>query len=308
LPAGASCLLALIYEPTNSGTSSAALTITTNDSLSPQVINLVGQLTPALTTLSASATTAYPGEVVTLTATVSSAGGTPTGTVTFYQGTTALTPTAITVPSSGVIVYTLPALSIGTYSYTVVYSGSTSFAGSTSAAVTVNVDDFSISVSPTTLSVVPGQAAQTTLTIVGSGPSAQALSLSCTAPSILGCAFTPTSVTLGAGATTTVTVEVGAVATTSTRDLAPASKIYAAALLPLGALLALGLTFRRRSKMALLAFLLCFASFGMLSGCSEKSNIGTPLAASTQTVTVNVSATGGPTIFTESVVLTVNIQ
>ena len=105
----------------------------------------------------------------------------------------------------------------------------------------------------------------------------------------------------------TVSVEVAAVATT-TGAVSHSSKVYAAALLPLGALLLLGLGVRRRSKVVFLAFVICLGSLGMLSGCSEKNNAGTPLSASTQTVTLNVSGTGGPTIFTQSIQLTVNVQ
>jgi hypothetical protein len=310
LAPGVSCNLALTYAPTNSGTSAATMSIATNDSLTPQVITLQGQLTPAATTLAASATTAYPGAVVTLTATVLSPSGTPTGTVTFYQGSTALTTTAISLPSngSGTIVYTLPALSIGASTYTAVYSGDTNFAGSTSTAVTINVDDFSISATPTTLTVVPGQAAQTTLTIVGSGPSAQTLSLSCTAPNILGCSFTPASASVGIAGTTTVTVSIAAVATTPVGAIAAPSKGYTLALLPLAALLMLGLGRRRRSRAALFVLLLCLGALGILSGCNQPSNFGTPLPASTQTVTVNVSSVGGTVIFSQSIALTINVQ
>lgn len=306
LAPGASCLLAVTYTPAIPGTSSATMSVTTNDPLSPHVIQLVGELTPTTTTLTPSASTVYPGQTVTLTATVSTSGGTPTGTLTFYQGSTVLQ-TINPLPASGTATITLPTLAYGAYTYTAVYSGDTNYSGSTSAVITINSNTFAIGISPSTLSVVPGGAAATTLTITGSGP-AQVLSLSCTAPSILGCAFTPTSVSLAAGGTTTVNLEVAAVPTTA-RLISTPSKVYAVSFLPLGALLAFGLSmYRRRSKMVLLAVLLCLGSLGMLSGCGDKSNVGTTLGPSTQTVTVNVTGTAGSTPFVQSVALTVNVQ
>jgi len=298
---GASCNLAITYSPKNSGTSSATLTYTTNGILITQQIILQGQLTPATTGLAASTTATYPGQTVTLTATVSSV-GTPTGSVTFLQGTTVLQ--TVTLPASGVVTYTTAALSLGAYPYTAKYSGDTNYAGSTSNVVTVDVDSFTISASPTTLSVVPGQAAQTTITITGQGPAAQTITYSCSAPSMLGCAFTPLSTNLPAAGTATVTLSVAAVATTS--SLKTSSHAYELAWVPFGMLLALGLRARRRSKLSLLSAVLCLFGLVMISGCSE-NNFGKPLQPSTQSVVVTVSGPGASPL-TQTLTLTVNIQ
>jgi len=189
-----------------------------------------------------------------------------------------------------------------------VYSGDTNFAGSTSAVITIDSNNFTTSLSPTTISVAPGGTAATTLTITGMGP-AQLLSLSCSGPSILGCAFTPASVSLAASGTATVSLVVAAAPTTPVASVVPPSKGLTLALLPFGTLLVLGLMRRRRPlKITLLVFLLCLGSLGMLSGCGDKSNVGTPLGSSTQTVMVNVSSTTASTTFTQSVALTVNVQ
>jgi hypothetical protein len=301
LQAGKSCSVAITYAPANAGTSAATLTYTTNGVLATQQIILQGQLTPATTGLAANTTMAYPGEAITLTATVSSA-GTPTGSVTFLQGSTVLQ--TVTLPASGIVTYSVGSLSLGAYTYTAKYSGDTNDAGSTSNTVTENVDSFTVSASPTTLSAVPGQAAQTTLKITGQGPATQTLSLSCTGPSSLGCAFTPSSASVPSNGTASVAVSVGAVATTS--SLSVSSRKYALAWLPFATLLTLGFGARRRSKLALLTAMLCFVSLGLISGCAE-NNIGKALSPGTQSIAVTVSGQGSNP-FTQSVILTVNVQ
>jgi hypothetical protein len=96
-------------------------------------------LAPTSTTLSSSASSAYVGQPVTLTATVapSSGTGTPTGTVAFSQGTTSLG--TAPVNSSGQATLTTSALAPGADPVTASYSGDTTFGGSTSATLTQTV-------------------------------------------------------------------------------------------------------------------------------------------------------------------------
>jgi hypothetical protein len=92
------------------------------------------------TTFVATPNPATVGQSVTLTATVaagSGATGTPTGTVTFNNGTTALGTATL---SAGTATFSTASLPAGTYSITAVYSGDSAFAGSTSAAVTLTVN------------------------------------------------------------------------------------------------------------------------------------------------------------------------
>ena len=90
---------------------------------------------PAATTtaLTASATSSVFGQSVTLTASVTSAGGTPTGTVTFFEDG-AVAGTA-PVNANGVATLTV-APGVGSHSLTAAFGGTSAFAASTSAAVT----------------------------------------------------------------------------------------------------------------------------------------------------------------------------
>jgi Bacterial Ig-like domain (group 3) len=95
--------------------------------------------TPAATTttLTSSSSTATSGTSVTFTATVTSAGGMPAGTVNFSQGTSMLG--SATLNSSGVATYSTSSLATGSDSVSAAYAGNSNFAASTSNAVKVSV-------------------------------------------------------------------------------------------------------------------------------------------------------------------------
>jgi hypothetical protein len=101
---------------------------------------------PALTAIAvaSSASPVLAQNAVTLTATVSSPAGIPTGTVSFLDGTTPLGPGTL---SGGVATLTTSSLAAGMHSISAVYSGGTNFAAATSTALTQCVMDFSLSVS-----------------------------------------------------------------------------------------------------------------------------------------------------------------
>ncbi len=105
------------------------------------------------TSLVSSVTQAQYFYPVTLTATVTSAGPAPTGSVTFYDGSTALGTAA--VGANGSATLTVQTLGVGAHSLTAAYSGDGNDQSSTAAAiaVTVSVDvtTTSLSASPTTV-------------------------------------------------------------------------------------------------------------------------------------------------------------
>jgi hypothetical protein len=88
------------------------------------------------TSLSADVKSAVFGQPVTLTARVTSPGGTPTGTVTFFDGTTVLGEVAL--DPNGQASITLP-LGTGTHSLHASFAGIAPFTASTSAAVSETV-------------------------------------------------------------------------------------------------------------------------------------------------------------------------
>src|SRR5664280_892360 len=151
---------------------------------------------PALTAIAvaSSASTVLTQNAVTLTATVSSPAGIPTGTVSFLDGTAPLGPGTL---SGGVATLTTSSLAVGMHSISAVYSGGTNFVAATSAALTQCVMDFSLSVSGLS-------AGGTSQTVTAGGSAVYSLAI---APS--SCTSFPVAVTLtvsGLPATATASV------------------------------------------------------------------------------------------------------
>ncbi len=121
------------------------------------------------TTLQASPTSASPGQNVTLTATVTSQAGTftPTGTVTFYNGTTSLG--TATLDASGVATFSTTTLPAGSDSITASYGGDSKDSSSVSQAVTVLVahstKGTTTSLSASATQLVQGQSVTFTATV-----------------------------------------------------------------------------------------------------------------------------------------------
>ena len=101
------------------------------------VLTQTVQLTPTSTSLSSSVNPSVSGQAVTFTANVSGSGGTPTGTVTFNDGTTSLGTATLAGAQAS---FTTSSLTVGNHSITAVYSGDATFAGSTSTALTQTVN------------------------------------------------------------------------------------------------------------------------------------------------------------------------
>lgn len=133
--------------------------------------------TPTTTMLSVSPTSSIYGELVTFTATVLP--DSATGTVTFYDGGTALGSGTL---SSGMASYSTSSLSAGSHSITATYNGNSNFLTSTSNTVSQTVEsapasDFSLSASPTSRSVNPGSGTSYTVSITRSSGFAEAITL-----------------------------------------------------------------------------------------------------------------------------------
>lgn len=144
------------------------------------------------------------GQSVTLTATVTSAGGAPSGSVSFNDGATVLG--TATLNGSGVATFSTSALSGGSHTITATYSGAALFLGSVSTGRAYTVNKMATS---TTLAASP--ASQTTF--------GQSVTFSATVVSGAG---TPSgSVTFKDGATVlgTATLDAGGLASLSTAAL-----------------------------------------------------------------------------------------
>jgi Bacterial Ig-like domain (group 3)/FG-GAP-like repeat/FG-GAP repeat len=144
-------------------------------------------------TLTASATTADEKQQLTLTATVQ--GDSPTGTVTFFSGTTSLGTGTL---SGGSATLATSFANAGTVSVTASYAGDANNLSSVSSPVTITVvaPSFAVGASPASAIVTAGQSATFTIAVTPAGGFASAVNLSCGAlPSESNCVFSSQSVT-----------------------------------------------------------------------------------------------------------------
>ncbi len=148
----------------------AAFTGSTNYAVSTSpVVNQTVQLTASQTSLSSSSTTSLAGKSITLQTIVTGATGTPTGSVSFHDGSTQLG--IASLDAKGNASLTLASLTAGTHNLTVSYSGDANFAPSTSAALqqTVQLANPVLTLSTPANSVQVGTAVQFPVTLTSPG-------------------------------------------------------------------------------------------------------------------------------------------
>ena len=156
------------------GAGSHSITATYNgdsnygSSVSPTLTQTVNQNSSS-TALTSSVNPSAYGAPVTFTATVTGASGTPTGNVTFKDGTTTLGSAALN--GSGQTTLSVSSLSVGGHSITAIYGGDTNNLGSTSPVLTqtVTTNSSSTSVASSVNPSAPGQSVTFTATVTGSG-------------------------------------------------------------------------------------------------------------------------------------------
>jgi hypothetical protein len=237
------------------------------------------------------------GATVVYTATVTNATtgstGTPTGTVTFFDGTTSIG--SATLNGSGVASTTIPVLSTATHSITAVYGADTNFNGSTSSAVQLVVD-YSVSANPSSVVMHAGQTATSTFTVTPTGGFTGPVTFSCsTLPSLATCSFSPASLNVaGVPISTTLTITTAG----SSASLAPPQRgIGNGPLFAMwGSFGLMGIvlmgTMRRRDKKTMTTRILQFFGLALLllaiAGCG-----GGKASTPTGTSSITVTATSG---------------
>jgi Bacterial Ig-like domain (group 3)/FG-GAP-like repeat len=277
----------------NLPSSSSAVTITVTQAAST-------------TTLTASPSTAAPNQQVSLTATVT--GYNPTGNVTFASGTTTLG-TAPLASGKATLAYSFP--TAGNYAVTATYVGDANNLPSASSPVTIAViaPDYTVTSSPTSASITPGQSATTTLTVTPVGGFTGTVTFACgTLPTGATCTFSPATVTPanGAASTSTLTVTTTAPTTALLKDLTrPLQGLAWASLVLLAFTPRRTRTTSRRLRHTGLLALFLLTSLISLSGCggggssppTPPSNPGTPAGTYSINVTASSGALAHPTTF-----------
>ena len=279
-----------------------------NPGTSPVLNQVAGK---ASTSIGLTSTPASPdlNQTVTFTATIMSAiTTTPTGTVTFADGTTQLGTAALN--GSGVATFSTSSLAAGEHSIAAAYSGDANFLASTSAVMSLAIatPNFTLSSSAPSLSVAPGASVTSTITITPSGglsPSGVALTCSISpvntpAPT---CSLGSVTVTNNAGSSTLTIAAAGAQSALASPGLGREPRGLFALGLIIPAILLGGAGLKKPNARR---FLSCCIVFFALSVClfevacgsagqasstpGPSGNSGTP--AGLYTITVTGSSTG----------------
>jgi hypothetical protein len=158
-----------------------------------------------VTDLGSSATTGATPQVILVSTVVGASGPTPTGTVTFKSGSTALGSAPLN--SSGIATLT-PNLVLGT-NYTIVanYGGDAIHGPSSSAAVTISgtASGYSITADPPKLTIATTQNAVVNITLASQDNFSDTIGLGCASlPAAVNCHFSSNTVVLKAGASPSV--------------------------------------------------------------------------------------------------------
>jgi hypothetical protein len=241
---------------------------------------------------------------------------TPTGTGTFLDGTTVLGTGAL---ANGAASAGLSQLTVGTHVITFQYSGDANFqpntASSTITVTTAPAPDFSISSSPPSLSVTPGQTVKAQLTITANAGLSGSVTFACSGlPAESTCSFAPASLTATPGQASTTTLSISTTAASSVlRTLARMTRERT--MTALAFLLIVPFCSGRRRQWLRFSLLIGVLTLSAVSivGCGGtgsssmgSTETGSPAGSYTVTVTAT-SATGGMTI-THTLPLTVVIQ
>jgi hypothetical protein len=264
----------------------------------------------SVSTVSLSAASISLGSPETVTVSVSSAAtGTPTGTVTFLDGTTTLATVALT---NGQASYTTSSFTAGVQTLNISYSGDADFAASTaSASVTVSAvpADFTLASGGNgTQTILPGQVADYSFALAptqGAYPGAVTFTVA-GLPAGASATFSPASLTASSGPQTVV-LNVQSTVLTARQDALPL-RLPALALGMLLLPLAGARRLRRsatRMKGYGLALLLALAGFALaasLTGCGATTGF---FGQSPKSYPLVVTATSGNMQHNATVTLTI---
>jgi len=264
---------------------------------------VIQKATPGMA-LTSSQNPALTQNGVTLTATVSAAVSTPTGSVMFMNGTGALGG-AVQLNANGVATLTTNSLPIGNELLTAVYSGDPNFVTATSNAVQETIEDFSLSISngsTTSETVNPGQSSTFQVTFSPVAPATTfpaTINLTATGlPPGATYTFTPSSLLAGSGVTAVTLMIQTAPATAANNEHSGGPAPLALALL---ALFGMG-RIRQRGKH--LPRLLCVAI--LLLGSLAASLLGGCGGRSSENYTITIIATAGN--LQHTTIVTLNVQ
>src|SRR5262249_26169086 len=236
-------------------------------------------------------------------------GQTPTGTVTFLDGATAIGTAPL--DGTGAASLTTSALAPGSHAIAAKYPGDANFSKSMSTVLSQTVGappppDFSVGASPNSLTITAGQSGSIVFTVTPLNGFVQTVSFGCgNLPARATCTFDPLSVTPGGTHAVTSTLTIRTVS-----NAGPAAQLAgfgALSFLSLGVLVLRGPR-RRAAPWALcLAFAILLAACGGGGGGGSGGG-GNPAQAGTPPGAYSVSITGTAGAANKSIAVSVTVQ
>jgi len=247
------------------------------------------------------------GNTVICTDTVAASTGTPTGTVTFYDGTTSLGTASL---SSGIATYTTSSLAVGSHPITAVYTVNYPYLSSTSNQVDEIVySTFTLTAKPATATIYTGEAVNSTITVVPGTGFTLDVALTCSGlPDNSTCTFTPSTVTGGSG-TSKLLIQTTAPSQSKTTTAMLERGRHGWPLLAGLLLFFVPKRFRRRGGIWIGGLLLTAAlAASTLTACGGSGTLtgGTP--AGTYTVTVTGVAADGTLNLTHTTTVAITVK
>ncbi len=269
------------------------------------------------TTVNISPAAPTTSDAVSLSATVQSAAGVPTGTVQFaMDGAVSGSPVSLV---DGAAMLNVGTLSAGSHAVTANYSGDAGNAASSgSATFTVSSAASAFTLSATDVTLTQGQSGSSTVTITSTSTYAGTVNLSLSSQGISGACYSVSTnpvVALKSTATATIRIAIGTACTASSNYKRIASsgvtvasaanrmRSISFAFAGMAGILLLGV--RRRKKLWLMMVLFLLATAGAVTGCGGGSSPST--AKGTYTITV-VGADSTDAGNTASTTFALNIQ
>ena len=226
---------------------------------------------PTTISLAASPNPSYPGQTVTLTATVNVLTPLPIGTVTFLDGSTAIGTSVMS--AKGLATLTTASLTVGTHMLTATFNpGAPFLLGSTSTVVqeVILPSSFTVTLVPSTITVQDGQQGTVGIQLTSVGTFAGPLTLTYGAlPQYGSAAIAPTTVTLTAGGSASSSIVFKTVATTNVASARVRSRNWPVSLATVLLLVPFGLR-RRRRLVGLLGVVFAALALQALTGCGDQ--------------------------------------
>lgn len=284
IPVGSISVVAQFSPASTIGVYNAAISTQTSVTVVEDTTPTPTKIVPTVK-LTASNATPYFGQDLTLTATISSSNGTPTGSIAFMDGTTLLGSSAI---ANGTATLTNSTLSIGKHTITALFAGDNTFDTATSPAATITVatpllvfNDKAETLFLGEVTVKPGVQGTLNFRLSSLGTLAGTLSVACTGlPEGYTCTPSPSVV----DATKLPSNVVVTIAGKSSKTSTASNNLFSSSHLTLASLLLLPAMWKKRRKLSsyfCLLFVLAL-TFG-LSGCGDSGK-------KAYTGTINITA------------------